>query len=182
MVSRALWKLNHRNHLKFSWRVSKSLILYPEASMLIMDSLSKWISSQKLEQLERLRSEDTPATSRLPIPSSHIGSQVKSRQSQSYKFKKFANSHYTRHTFWSCLIRCANMKWIRWVLLKIQSGHDSVHRRTDGQGDTSIPPFQLRWSGEYNYLICYIHAQFLTVVSCSLSLGTGYGNQKFYIS
>ena len=24
--------------------------------------------------------------------------------------------------------------------------------RTDGQGDTSIPPFQLRWSGEYNYL------------------------------
>ena len=42
------------------------------------------------------------------------------------------------------------MKWIRWVFLKIQSGHDSVHRRTDGQGDTSIPPFQLRWSGGYN--------------------------------
>ena len=73
----------------------------------------------------------------------------------------FRNTHYTRHTFWSCLIRCANMKWIRWVLLKIQSGHDSVHRRTDGrtdgrtdrrtdgQGDTSIPPYQLRWSGGY---------------------------------
>ena len=64
-----------------------------------------------------------------------------------------------RHTFFSCLIRCANMKWIRWVLLKIQSGHDFVHRgtdgrtdrRTDGQGDTSIPPFQLRWSGGYKY-------------------------------
>ena len=42
------------------------------------------------------------------------------------------------------------MKWIRWVLLKIQSGHDSVHRQTDGQGDTSIPPFQLRWSWGYN--------------------------------
>ena len=51
---------------------------------------------------------------------------------------------------WSCLIRCANMKWIRWVLLKIQSGHHSVHRRTDGQGDTSIPPFQLRWSEGYD--------------------------------
>ena len=72
------------------------------------------------------------------------------------KFQKFKfwNKHYTRHTFWSCLIRCANMKWIRRVLLKIQSGHDSVHRRTDGrtdrwtdgQGETSIPPFQLRWS------------------------------------
>ena len=43
---------------------------------------------------------------------------------------EFWNGHYMRHTFWSCLIRCANMKWIRWVLLKIQSGHDSVHRRT----------------------------------------------------
>ena len=97
-----------------------------------------------------------PAASWLPIPLSHIGSQVKRRQSQSYKFKKlakfqifeFRNGHYTWHTF--CLIRCANMKWIRWVLLKIQSGHDSVHRRTDGQGDTSIPPYQLRWSGGDN--------------------------------
>ena len=36
-------------------------------------------------------------------------------------------------------------------MLKIQSGHDCVHRHTDGQtngqGETSIPPFQLRWSG-----------------------------------
>ena len=51
------------------------------------------------------------------------------------KISNFWNGHYTRHTFWSCLIRCANIKWIRWVLLKIQSGHDSVHRRTDGQTD-----------------------------------------------
>ena len=93
-------------------------------------------AEKELEQLERLLSEDTPAASWLPIPLSHIGSQVKRRQSQSYKFKEFAKS---------CLIRCANMKWIRWVLLKIQSGHDSVHRRTDGQRETSIPPFQLRW-------------------------------------
>ena len=62
---------------------------------------------------------------------------------------KFWNKHYTRHTFWCCLIRCANMKWIQLVLLKIQSGHDSVHRWTDGQGETSIPPFQLCWSGGY---------------------------------
>ena len=71
---------------------------------------------------------------------------------------KFLNKHCTRHTFGSCLIRCSNMKWIRWVLLKIQSGHDSVHRqtgrRTDGQGETSIPPFQLRWSEGYNKMTC----------------------------
>ena len=72
------------------------------------------------------------------------------KNSPKFQIFDFRNGHYTRHTFWSCLIRCANMKWIWWVLLKIQSGHDSVHRRTDGQGDTSIPPFQLRWSGGYN--------------------------------
>ena len=118
-------------------------------------------------QIERLCSEDTPTPTPSPhdypyyILLSHIGSQVKRRQSQSYKFKGFAkisiflfwNNHYTRHTFWSCLIRYANMKWIRRVFLKIQSGHDSVHRRTEGrmdrwpdrQGETSITPFQLRW-------------------------------------
>ena len=72
------------------------------------------------------------------------------KNSPKFQIFEFRNGHYTRHTFWSCLIRCANMKWIRWVLLKIQSGHDSVHRWTDGQGDTSIPPYQLRWSGGYN--------------------------------
>ena len=69
------------------------------------------------------------------------------KKSPKFQIFEFWNEHYTGHTFLSCLIRCANMKWIWWVLLKIQSGHDSVHRRTDGQGDTSIPPFQLRWSG-----------------------------------
>ena len=69
-----------------------------------------------------------------------------------FQIFEFWNKHSTGHT-WSCLIKCANMKWIRWVLLKIQSGHDSVHRRIDGQtdqGETSIPHLQLRWSGGYN--------------------------------
>ena len=55
------------------------------------------------------------------------------KKSPKFQIFEFWNGHYTRHTFWSCLIRCANMKWIRWVFLKIQSRHDSVHRRTDGQ-------------------------------------------------
>ena len=45
----------------------------------------------KLEQLERLHSEDTPATSWLPIPLSHIGSKVKRRQIQSKEFAKISN-------------------------------------------------------------------------------------------
>ena len=52
-----------------------------------------------------------------------------------FQMFEFLNKCDTRHTFWSCLIRCANMKWIQWALLKIQSGHDSVHRWTDGQTD-----------------------------------------------
>ena len=63
-----LWMENCVFWLKFHWS------LFPRV---------------QLEQLECLRSEDTPAASWLPILLSHIGSQVK-RQSQSYKFKEFA--------------------------------------------------------------------------------------------
>ena len=52
-----------------------------------------------------------------------------------------------------CLIRCANMKWIRRVLLKIQSRHDSVHRRTDRQMDKVkpvYPPFNFIEAGGIN--------------------------------
>ena len=89
----------------------------------------------------------------------YIGFQVKTRR-ESYRFKKklpnirileVCKNIYMQHTFWSCLIRCINMKWIQQVLLMIQNGHNSIHWWTDGrvdeQGETSIPPFQLRWSG-----------------------------------
>ena len=55
---------------------------------------------------------------------------------QKFKFYKFAITQgYMWHTFWSCLIRCANMKWIRLLLCKIQNGHGFVHRRTDVYGE-----------------------------------------------
>ena len=41
-------------------------------------------------QLEQLVLRIPPAASWLPILLKHIGSQVKTRQSQSYKFKEFA--------------------------------------------------------------------------------------------
>ena len=72
-----------------------------DALMLTHQAFS--IHNVELEQLERLRSEDTPAASWLPILLSHIGSQVKWRQSQSYKFKEFAKisnfeTNITRNT------------------------------------------------------------------------------------
>ena len=89
------------------------------------------------------------------------------KNSPKFQNFKFLNGHYTQHTFSSCLIRCANMKWIGWVLLKIQSGQDSVHRRTDGrtdgQGDTSIPPYQLRWSGGYNDIFKLLNLRALKI-------------------
>ena len=113
-------------------------------------------SNWQLERLERLRSEDTPPP---PPPPPHgypfywVNLDPKSKEdkvkvtnlnnSPNFQIFEFWNKHYTWHTFWSCLIRCANMKWIRRVLLKIQNGHHSVHRWTDGQGETNI----LRWSG-----------------------------------
>ena len=79
----------------------------------------------KLEQLERLRSEDTPRRLMVThtIESYWIPSQKKTKSK--LQIKKIRQ----------------NMKWIRWVLLKIHSGHDSVHRRTDGQTDKVIPVY-----------------------------------------
>ena len=143
MVSVMIYVVGRKQAVCLWYTVTLYLVLisFCSGAEFINSLASIWL---KLEQLERLRSEDTPAASWLPIPLSHIGSQVKRRQSQSYEFKKkfeFWNGHCTRHTFLSCLIRCANMKWIRWVLLKIQSGHDSVRRRTDGQRDKVIPVY-----------------------------------------
>ena len=77
----------------------------------------------------------------LPILLIHIGSQVKKDKVIFTKIQNNAKNsnvgilQQTLHATWSCLIRCINMKWIQLVLLKIQSGHDSVHRRTDRRMD-----------------------------------------------
>ena len=75
------------------------------------------------------------------------------RQSERCKFKEIAKIQIlefftklnARHT-WSLLIRCVNMKWVRLVLWKIHSGHDSS---TDGQTSKVKPvhPHSTSWSG-----------------------------------
>ena len=81
---------------------------------------------------------------------SHIGSQVKIRQSQSYKFKKFAKIS----NFWS-LKRALHPTHLLCPMSIVEDTErtrfcpQTDRRRTDGQGETSIPPFQLRWSGGY---------------------------------
>ena len=125
----------------------------------------------ELEQLERLRSEDTPAASWLPIPLSYIGSQVKRRQSQSYKLKTFAkisNFYILKRALHTTHLLKLLDKMCKYEMDPMSIVEDTertrfcppTDRRTDGrtdgradgQGDTSIPPYQLRWSGGINIL------------------------------
>ena len=106
-----------------------------------------------IESKSKTRITRTPAFWEYHHPPPPATSQVKTRQSQSYKFKEFAktsNFEILKSTLHAIHLlklfdKMCKVKWIRLVLLKIQSGHDSVHRRTDGwtdgQGETSIPPF-----------------------------------------
>ena len=95
---------------------------------------SRWLGSEsvffKIQlELEHLRSEDTPTASWWLILGSHIGFQSEEDKVKVTNLKNLPKCYffklwnlYRRHTFWSCLIRCVNMKWIWRVLLKIQSG------------------------------------------------------------
>ena len=98
--------------------------------------------------LFRTRTTRTPAFWGYPrrltitILLSHIGSQVKRRQSQSYKFKesakislfKFWNKLYTRHAFWMSIVEDTERTWF----------FPQTDRRTRLN---QYIPFQLRWSG-----------------------------------
>ena len=151
------------HHTSLMWyRVSCVLVVYK----FTRGDKHVHFKHSKLKQLERLRSEDTPRRLMIThtIESYWIPSQKKTKSK--LQIFEFWNGYYTRHTFWSCLIRCANMKWIRWVLLKIQSGHDSVHRRTDGQTDGRTdgqtdkvipvyPPFNFVEAGGIDILRCF---------------------------
>ena len=57
---------------------------------MVAETAAAEIDHKQLEQLERCILKIPPAASWLPILLSHIGSQVKRRQSQSYKIKEFA--------------------------------------------------------------------------------------------
>ena len=130
---------------------------------------SKYIyNKMEFQSLLSTRTTRTPAFWGYPPPPNdypyhwvYIGSQVKRRQSQSYKFKKFAKIS----NFW-ILKRALHATHLLKLLDKMCTYEmdpmsivedtertrfcPQTDRRTDGQGDTSIPPFQLRWSGGYN--------------------------------
>ena len=83
---------------------------------------------------------------------------------------KFCKKTYTRHTFWSCLIRCMNMKWIQPILWAPQSGPVMRDGQTDGRTDKRTdgvkpiyPPTTLLCGG-YNKEIYIVTGKNIVVV------------------
>ena len=102
----------------------------------------------------------------IPIPLSHIRSQVKIRQSQSYKFKEFAkiaNFWIFKQTLHATHILKLLDKMCKYEMdpMSIVENTERTRfcpqtdRRTDTQTDrrtrwNQYTPFQFRWSGGYN--------------------------------
>ena len=64
---------------------------------------------------------------------------------------KFCKKIYTWNTYWSCLIRCINIKWIQPELYALQSGHGM----RDGRSETNIPPNFVVHKLEHGLVITY---------------------------
>ena len=106
----------------------------------------------KLEQLERLRSEIPPAAPWLPILVIHIRSQVKTTQSQSYKFLKIAkisNFKILQETLHATHLLKLLYKMHKYEMdptrtveatERTRDGGRTRDGRTDGRSETNIPP------------------------------------------
>ena len=129
-----------------------------------------------MPSLEKTRTTRTPAFWGYPQPPNDypyhwviLDPKSKRRQSQSYKFKKFAKisnfrilkralhaTHLLKLLDKMCKYEMDPMSIVedtertRFCPQTDRRTDGRTDRRTDGQGDTSIHPFQLRWSGGYN--------------------------------
>ena len=87
------------------------------------------ISHFQLEQLEHLRSEDTLRRLMIPILLSHIGSQVKKRQSQNYKFKEFAK--ISDLLIWKQTLHVTHLVKLLNKMLKYEMDRTSIVKDTE---------------------------------------------------
>ena len=93
----------------------------------------------------------TPSIDSYVIPSqdkTKLDLQIYKKNCQKFKFWNLAKKMYTWHTFW----KMYKYETDPVSLVKLQSGHESIHRRTDRWTDKRTrwnytTPFQLRWSG-----------------------------------
>ena len=134
-----------------------------------------------------------PATSWLPLLLSHIGSRVKRRQSQSYKFKdfdkisifEFWNKHYTQHL--KLLDKMCKYEMDPTIIVEHTERTwfcPQTDRRTDAQGETSIAPFNsvepwgINIAATYTLVIsvnCYIQCWRWSISLVAKFCNTGHG-------
>ena len=125
-----------------------------------MGTQIKLIGQEQLEQLECLHSEIPPASPWLPIVVNHIRSQVKTRQSQSYKFLKIAkNSNFEilQQTLYAThLLKLLNKmhkyemdptRTVGATERTRDAGRMDGRTSTDGQRETTLQPFNLIEAG-----------------------------------
>ena len=138
------------------------VIMMPTLSSLTAHEAVMMTTSSAIK--DKQRQTRTPAfweylaASWLPILLIHIGSQVKTRPSQIYK--KFAkNSNFgILQIVWHAKHQKLLDKMCKYEMDLASIVEDTKWTRfcpqtdggTDGQRETSIAPFQLRWSGGYN--------------------------------
>ena len=118
----------------------------------------------ELEQLERLRYENTP---RRPMITHTIDSyQIPSQNKTKWKLRiwKFAqNSNFiilqkiiTRHTFWSCLVRCVNLLEMDLAsIVEVTERTRFCPQTTDIWSDWETDSLCWTWSRGYNN--CFAH-------------------------
>ena len=114
------------------------------------------IIQMKLEQLERLRSEDTPR--RLMITHSIESYWIPSQKMTKSKLQILKICHNLKRALHATHLLKLLDKMCKYEMDPMSIVEDTertrfcpqTDRRRDGQGDTSIPPYQLRWSGGYN--------------------------------
>ena len=135
-----------KTDISIRWKQTKTYIRY-----------YTWVKKKtktKLEQLEHLHSDDTSPPPPHDYPYYWVILDPKSKEDK-VKVTNLKNSpkfHFFLN-FETNLLKLLDKMWkyemdlTSIVDVKIQSRNDSAHRRTDGQGETSLPPFQLHWSG-----------------------------------
>ena len=131
---------------------------------LVTDDLNLEATSLILLEIDQTRKTRMPAFWGYPLSPHdypyywpvHIGSQVKTRHSQSYKFKEFAKTSnlltFIKTLHWTHLLKLLD-KMCKYELDPASILEDTERTRfcpqmdrrregrTDGQGETSIPPF-----------------------------------------
>ena len=112
----------------------------------------------QLEPLECLHSEDTRRRLMITHTTESYWIPSQKKTSQSYKFKEFAkvsNFWILKQTLFATHLLKLLDKMCKYEMDPMGIVEDKertrfcpqMDRQTDGQGETSIPPFQLRWSG-----------------------------------